>query len=57
MSESFGEKAELTVKDAAEELARRQSAKNSLIDYCKFMDPSYEPFDIQQLNARTLKDV
>ena len=57
MSESFGEKAELTVKDAAEELARRQSAKNSLIDYCKFMDPSYEPFDIHRLIARKLEDV
>ena len=57
MSEPLGEKVDLTVKDAAVELARRQAAKKSLIDYCKFMDPSYEPFDIHKLIARKLEDV
>ena len=57
MSEPLGEKVDLTVKDAAVELARRQAAKKSLIDYCKFMDPSYEPFDIHRLIARKLEDV
>lgn len=48
---------EMTIKAAAEELARRQAAKKNLIDFCKFMDPSYEPFDIHKLIARKLEDV
>ena len=47
----------LTILGAAEELARRQAAKKGLIEFCQFMDSSYEPYPIHKLIARKLEDV
>jgi predicted phage terminase large subunit-like protein len=56
ISPEFSEK-QLSLGEATKELARRQKAKKDLIEYCKFMDEDYVPYDIHQLIASKLERV
>ena len=48
---------DMTPADAAKELIRREKCRNDLIEFCRFIDPRYEAFEVHQLIARKLEDV
>jgi predicted phage terminase large subunit-like protein len=51
------EQREMSPREIAEAIIGREKAKGSLIEFCKFIDPSYEPFDIHYYLAERLEDI
>ena len=51
------EEQEMSPREIVEAVVGREKARSSLIDFCKFIDPAYEPFDIHYYLGERLEDV